>query len=221
MYLIKLFIMISLFKTIGSIEAVQSIRKNNGKEIHEFLENLATGYDLNNGKFIVLPENGDSALFFENKKDFDDFIKHPDFPAPCKQPFFDYRNNIKNIEESMSFFMQTLNQELHLKLQRIETKDDLKLVFDTLNDYIKNDNDFYLKVFVPLGVMIGDYLTAKTDLKWELSPVYTFQPYMIPILRDTKKIELPIWSILEEYYEGKKFDLDNFVWKLRYNNILW
>ena len=117
--------------------------------------------------------------------------------------------------------MQTLNQELHLKLQRIETKDDLKLVFDTLNDYIKNDNDFYSKVFVPLGVMIGDYLTTKTDLKRELSPVYTFQPYMIPILRDTKKIELPIWSILEEYYEAKKFDVDNFVWKLRYNNILW
>ena len=213
--------MISPFKTIESIEAVQSIRKNNGQEIHEFLENLATGYELNNGKFIVLPENGDSALFFENRKDFDEFIKHPDFPAPYKQPFFDYRNNIKNIEESISFFMQTLNQELHLKLQRIETKDDLKLVFDTLNDYIKNDNDFYSKVFVPLGVMIGDYLTTKTDLKWELSPVYTFQPYAIPILRDTKKVELPIWSILEEYYEGKKFDSDNFVWKLRYNNILW
>ena len=53
MYLIKLFIMISPFKTIGSIEAVRSIRKNNGQEIHEFLENLATGYELNNGNVFI------------------------------------------------------------------------------------------------------------------------------------------------------------------------
>jgi hypothetical protein len=207
--------MISSYTIIANRQAIELVLKNNKKKVHDFSSNLATAYQIDNGRFIVVPMNGDKSLLFENSSDYKEFLKHPDFPAPDREPCFEFRNEIKDIENNLALFAQVLSEELHSEVNRIESKEDIRLLFHTLNEYIKNDNDFYFKGLVPLGVTIGEFLRIKGNLKWQLSPVYAFQPYLIPILSDYNNREFPIWSILEEYLEDKRFDFDNFLTKLK------
>ena len=202
----KLFftIMISI---ISNKEALNLAKQFKGKLIYEFKYNRATTYQLTNGKYIVFPSEGDSSLLFENKVDYDNFFKSPNFPLPQNEIFYDYKKAIGNFDYDKEPFYTLIGEYLKYPATPIKNEKELNVLFEKINDSKSHD----LRMIVPIGVIIGEYIKNLYELKWDMDTVYTFEPYLIPILKNKHNIHFPLWSILQEYFEMGNFDSGDFL----------
>jgi len=207
-------VLMKLFLLIPNKEAISLVKEKKGAVIYEFSFNKASAYELVDGRIIIFPQQGDSSMLFAKKNDFLNFINDPIFPEPLYDPFYNYKTNLQNIKGNIQIFLNQLNNRLKISLGKVDSKSDVVTIFDSLNSYCKRNDDFLETLFVPTGILIGEYLAKTNDLTWHLNTVYTFTPYLIPALKNKMGIEFTIWSFLDDYFEAKHFDPNDFFFEL-------
>lgn len=196
---------------IPNEKAFELLKEYRGEIIFEIESNKAASYKLSNNTFLILPQEGDSSLFFQSKQELDEFLKKPIYPEPTFDPFYEYQNELTNISRGLAVFREKISSYIKEVNLNLKTEDDVRKFFGSLNDLFNNTKSVKSSLLIPIGVVLGEYLKEKYSLRWEKQMVYYFQPVFLVNIIDAKNLTYPLWKLLDDFYEDSFFDYDLFI----------
>lgn len=203
-------VMAQNYKVMLKKDLLNMIDNMNENFVYYDKETQSKIYTSNNREFILLPASGIKGIVAQERSILDSIIKNGIIPIEEEKPnlFQLEKSRLLNLQDNIEYYINTLRIEIQMPLTKDSFKDISK--FKEINKKIRSMNaeEAYYKIFIPLGVIIGEIVRDKINGSWKLDKRYGYNPYYVPYIKDDNNRNYLPWYKLADVLLNKKFNLD-------------